>query len=233
MSERNDVRHFAEVWRRKGEAGEQDYRPGANRRVDLALRLLSPGERLLDVGCGAGILAEQARARFAEVHGVDIAEAAVRLARERGVKAAVVNLNAERLPYADAFFDTVTALGALQLVTDISAALGECARVLRPGGHFLVGVPNVRALWRLWKLGVLGIFPRTSMDEVGYDGGTLHYFTHESLLRLLRPHGLTPRTSHGVFCLPRFVEGVTDRGLPGRLKREFFSAEVLVHAVKN
>jgi SAM-dependent methyltransferase len=233
LSERRDVRHFAEVFRQKGGAGAARYRPGENRRVDLALRLLPAGERLLDVGCGAGLLAEQARGHFAEVHGVDIAEAAVRLARERGVKASVVNVNIEPLPYVDGFFDTVTLLSALQYVTDVSEVLGECARVLQPGGHFFVDVPNVRALWRLWSLGVRGVFPRTSLDEVGYDGGTLHYFTHESLLRLLCPHGFTPRTSHGVFCLPGFVEGVTDRGLPGRLKREFFSAEVMVHAVKN
>jgi SAM-dependent methyltransferase len=232
VSERRDVRHFAEVFSRKGDAGAAGYRPGENRRVDLALRLLPPGERLLDVGCGAGLLAEQARGRFGEVHGVDIAEAAVSLARERGVKASVVNLNTDPLPYPDGFFDVVTFLGALQLVTDLSAPLSECARVLRPGGRFLVGVPNVRALWRLWSLAVRGVFPRTSLDPVGHDGGTLHYFTHETLLRLLRAQGFTARTSHGVFCLPRFLEGVTDRGLPGRLKREFFSAEVLVDAVK-
>jgi SAM-dependent methyltransferase len=233
VSEGRDVRHFAEIWRRKAAAPASAYRPGDNRRVDLALRLLAPGRRLLDVGCGAGVLAAEARDRFEEVHGVDIAESAVRLARERGVTAAVVNLNNQPLPYDDGFFDAVTALSSLQYLEDVDATLAECARVLRRGGHVFAGVPNIRALWRLWSLGVRGVFPRTSLDEVGYDGGTLHYFTHENLLRLLRQHGFTPRTSHGVFCLPRFVEGVTDRGLPGHFKREFFSAEVLVHAVKN
>jgi SAM-dependent methyltransferase len=233
VSEGRDERHYAEVFRRKGPAGAAGYRPGENRRLDLALRLLSPGRRLLDVACGSGVLAEQARARFDEVHGVDIAEDAVRLARQRGVTASVVNLNRDPLPYGDAFFDSVTLLSALQLLVDPPAALAECARVLRPGGQILVDVPNVRALWRLWSLAVRGVFPRTSLDPVGLDGGTLHYFTHETLVRLLSPHGLARRTSHGVFCLPRLLEGVTDRGLPGRLKREFFSAEVLVHAVKN
>lgn len=233
MNERRDVRHFAEVWRRKGSAGATDYRPGQNGRVDLALSLLSPGERLLDVACGAGLMAEQARGRFAEVHGIDIAETAVRLARERGVTASVVNLNTDPLPYADGFFDTVTLLSALQYVTDASAVLAECARVLRSGGHLLVAVPNLRAYWRLWRLGVLGVFPRTSLDEVGDDGGTLHYFTHETLVRMLRPHGFAPQSSHGLFCLPRFVDGLPDRGPLGRLKREFFSAEIMVSALKS
>jgi ubiquinone/menaquinone biosynthesis C-methylase UbiE len=229
VSEGRDVRHFAEVWRRKSGA-VVEYRPGDNRRVDLALRLLTPGRRLLDVGCGAGLLAGQARDRFAEVHGVDIAESAVTLAREQGVAAAVVNLNEQRLPYEDGFFDAVTALSSLQYVEDVDATLAECARVLRSGGRLLVGVPNMRALWRLWTLGVRGVFPRTSMDDVGQDGGTLHYFTHESLARMLRQRGFVLRSSHGVFCIPRALERVPDGGLAGRLKREFFSAEVLVQA---
>ena len=232
MSERKDVRHFAEVWRRKGDAADEDYQPGRNRRVDAALRMLRPGQRLLDVGCGAGVLAAQARDRFAEVYGIDISERAVTMAQQRGVDAAVVNLNVEPFPYADAFFDTVTALSSLQYVVDLDGALAECARVLRPGGRFLMGVPNMRALWRLWALGIGGVFPRTSLDEVGYDGGTLHYFTHRSVVRLLRRHGLVPGPSRGVFCIPRSAEAWTDRGALGGLKREFLSAEIIVDTVK-
>jgi SAM-dependent methyltransferase len=232
LSERWDVRTFDELWRQKGEGDDENYRPGRNRRVDAALRMLRPGQRLLDVGCGSGLLAAQARDRFAEVHGIDIAERAVARARRRGVEAAVVNLNVEPLPYGDAFFDAVTALSSLQYVADLDAALAECARVLRPGGRFLMGVPNMRALWRLWALGIRGRFPRTSLDEVGYDGGTLHYFTHRSLVGLLRRHGLVPGTSHGVFCIPRSAEAWADRGAVGALKREFLSAEIIVDAVK-
>jgi SAM-dependent methyltransferase len=232
LSERWDVRRFDEVWRRKAATADDAYRPGHNRRVDAALRLLRPGRRLLDVGCGAGVLAAQARDRFAEVHGIDIAERAVAIAQGRGVNALVVNLNLEPLPHADAFFDVVTALSSLQYVVDVDAVLAECARVLRPGGRFLVGVPNMRALWRLWTLGIRGLFPRTSLDDVGHDGGTLHYFTHRSLVRRLRGHGFVPGTSHGVFCIPRAVEGWPDGGALGGLKREFLSAETIVDAVK-
>jgi len=232
LSDGKDARHFAEVWRRKAHAAGSAYRPGDNRRVDLALRLLPSGQRLLDVGCGGGVLAAEARDRFAEVHGVDIAEDAVRLARERGVVASVVNLSAQPLPYGEAHFDVVTALSSLQYVADLEGVVAECARVLRAGGSLLVAVPNMRALWRLWTLAARGTFPRTSLDEEGYDGGTLHYFTHKTLVRLLRRHGCAARTSHGLFCLPRFVESMSDRGPLGRVKRELFSAEVLVHAVK-
>ena len=80
------------------------YRPGENRRVDKALRLLLPGQRMLDVGCGAGSLAAEARRRFAEVHGVDVSEVAVDLACANGMQARVVDLSSEPLPHPDGLY---------------------------------------------------------------------------------------------------------------------------------
>jgi SAM-dependent methyltransferase len=225
--------HFDEVLRAKLESGEDPVSGRGNLRVMKALALLSPGDRLLDLGCGTGVLGEAAATRFREVHGVDISPDAVRLARQRGVQARVLEAGSEPLPYPDAAFDAVTALSMLQYVVDVDSLLRECRRVLRPGAQFIACVPNMRAAWRLWRLAVEGTFPRTSLDAQGVDGGTVHYFTTRSAGDLVARAGLHVVRAYGLFCLPRWLEHHADGGAPAWLKREFLSAEVLVDARAN
>jgi SAM-dependent methyltransferase len=101
---------------------------------------VGPGTRLLDVGCGSGELLALAAARGAAVSGLDAAEGMIAIARER-VPGADLRVGAmERLPWPNGRFDVVIALNALQFGADVAGALGEAARVARPGG--LVGVAN-------------------------------------------------------------------------------------------
>lgn len=234
MLDGRDRFHFEDIWLQKaGEDGQtRDYRPGENARVDAAVRILQPGERLLDVGCGSGLLATLANPIFREIYGVDISSTAVEIARKHGVNAKVHNLNDTPLPWANDFFDVVTALAVLQYVYDLDFVLAELVRVLKPGGRLFACVPNMRALWRLWRLTIRGTFPRTSLDSIGNDGGTIHYFCTRNLEDLIQQHGMTMERSFGIFCLPGFVNQFSDFGLPGKVKREFFSAEVFVVATK-
>jgi 2-polyprenyl-3-methyl-5-hydroxy-6-metoxy-1,4-benzoquinol methylase len=223
-----ETRHFDEVWRTK------IARPaaGGNLRADKAVETLGGGRRLLDVGCGDGALACRLADRFEEVHGVDIAPRAIELAVRAGVNAKVVDLNREALPYPDGYFDALTSLSVLQYVADLDRALVECRRVLAPGGVLLVSIPNMRAIWRLFKLGVLGTFPRTSIDtSAGIDGGALHYFCSRDFSKLLERCGFRVVSSTGIFCLPSLVERMTDRGPAGAIKRELFSGETLFRAM--
>ena len=220
--------HFEEVWRLKLTAGKPSHGIDSNLRALRALTLLSPGTRLLDIGCGDGTFGEAASGQFREVHGVDIAADAVHMAQGRGVNGQIVDAGAEPLPYPDATFDAVTALSMLQFVVDVERLLHECRRVLRPGGQFIACVPNMRAVWRVWKLAVTGRFPRTSLDPVGLDGGTVHYFTSRTACELSSRAGLHVMHMFGVFCFPRWLEDRVDSGPLGWLKREFLSAEVLL-----
>jgi len=220
-------RHFDALWRRR----EPDARRlGANERVSKAVELLPAGGRLLDVGCGAGMIATPLMEQGAEVHGVDVSAEAVRRASAAGVRATLLDLDREALPYPDAFFDAVTALASLQYVVDVGRALAECHRVLRPGGSFLAAVPNVRAAWRVWRLAVEGIPPRTSLDELGCDGGTLHYFTGRSARELLAEAGFEVLRVHALFCQPRMARALPDGGPLGTIKRDLLAAEVLLEA---
>ena len=99
-------------------------------------------ERVLEVGCGWGELAEWiARETGATVVAVDLSPRMVELARERGVDARVADV--QQLPFADGEFDCVVAAWMLYHVPDLDRAFAELARVLRPGGR-LVAATNSR-----------------------------------------------------------------------------------------
>jgi SAM-dependent methyltransferase len=98
--------------------------------------------RVLEVGCGWGELAEWvARETGVDVVATDLSPHMVELARERGVDAHVADVQA--LPFADGAFDVAIAAWMLYHVPELSLAIAELARVLRPGGR-LVAATNSR-----------------------------------------------------------------------------------------
>ena len=108
----------------------------------VSIARIRPGERVLDVASGSGDLARAFAARGADVWMSDINGPMLARGRDRmldaGRKAAAVRCDAERLPFADAYFDCVSVGFGLRNMTRKDAALAEMARVLRPGGRLLV-----------------------------------------------------------------------------------------------
>jgi SAM-dependent methyltransferase len=117
---------------------------GCGRPTDLAD--LQAGERILDLGAGAGMDAFVARRDVGpegHVHGVDLAKAMVEKAQANAKDLGYENVTFEQgdieaLPVADETFDVVLSNCVLNLVPDMRAAFGEMYRVLRPGGRFSV-----------------------------------------------------------------------------------------------
>ena len=108
------------------------------------------GLRVLDAGCGSGILAEALRDKGAVVSGFDLSPIMVDLARGRlgeDADVRIADLGAP-LPYPDDAFDLVVSSLALHYVEDWDAALAEVRRVLRPGGRLTLSVihPTVYAV---------------------------------------------------------------------------------------
>lgn len=107
-----------------------------------------PGSTLLDVGAGAGVVALQAATRIGptgRVIGSDIATAMMCLAEQAAAAQGVTNvafcsMDAEPLGFPDVSFDTVTCAFSLFQFPDMSRALSEMWRVLRPGGR--LGLSN-------------------------------------------------------------------------------------------
>lgn len=116
----------------------------AQRRAIGAALALAPGERVLDVGCGPGLLcAEMAGAvgSAGTVVGVDTADSMLRIASQNGTgfgQMSVRSGEATSLPADDAAFDAVVCTQVLEYVHDVTAALAEFRRVLRPGGRLLL-----------------------------------------------------------------------------------------------
>ncbi|MEU6805230.1 class I SAM-dependent methyltransferase [Streptomyces neyagawaensis] len=131
------------------EAGDYDAlrggEPRAEAAADAVLGLVPRAARsLLDVACGTGIVTRRfAAARPGmRVTGVDLTTAMARRAAAR-LPGAIVMGDSRRLPFPDDAFDAVTSVWLLHLLADpddVRRVVGECARVLRPGGVYITTV---------------------------------------------------------------------------------------------
>ncbi len=113
----------------------------------FSLGQIRPGERVVDVGSGAGIdslIAAKMVGPAGQVIGVDMTPAMLDKARDAAVEAGLTNVEfrqgyAEALPVPDGWADVVISNGVLNLMPDKAAALGEMARVLKPTGRLQIG----------------------------------------------------------------------------------------------
>jgi SAM-dependent methyltransferase len=113
----------------------------------FSLGELRPGERVVDVGCGAGIdslIGARMVGPAGQVIGVDMTPAMLEKARGAAAQAGLRNVEfrlgyGEELPIPDAWADVVISNGVLNLMPDKAAGLREMARVLKPGGRLQIG----------------------------------------------------------------------------------------------
>ncbi len=120
------------------------FAPWAQEVIERA-RPIGPADRILDLGCGTGIVARLLRERLgggARITGVDASAEMIAMARTLAPELEWREGNAMQLPFADASFELVVAQQMLQFVPDRAAALREIRRVLVPGGRL------VAATWR-------------------------------------------------------------------------------------
>jgi SAM-dependent methyltransferase len=116
--------------------GEQLCLPLQGAALDAAH--VTAGTRLLDAGCGAGLLTLLASLRGAQVTAIDAAAPLLEVVRDRVPSADVREGDLEALPFADASFDAVTAVNSIFYASDMGAAMRECARVVRRGGRVVI-----------------------------------------------------------------------------------------------
>ena len=134
---------------------------------------LLQGKKVLDVGCGGGILAEAMAARGAQVTGIDLADKPLKVAQlhllESGQQVDYRRIAVEELAQQDpASFDVVTCMEMLEHVPDPAAVVHACAALLKPGGHAFFATLNRNPKSYLFAIigaeYVLNMLPRGTHD---------------------------------------------------------------------
>jgi ubiquinone/menaquinone biosynthesis C-methylase UbiE len=101
---------------------------------------LARDQRVLEAGCGTGLILERVDAVASEAWGFDLSPGMAQKARARGLRVALGSVT--EVPFADASFDLVYSFKVLAHVPDIARAIAELTRVTRPGGHLVLEFYN-------------------------------------------------------------------------------------------
>ena len=159
------------------------------------------GRRVLDVGCGGGILADSMARRGADVLGIDLAAKPLQVAQLHAIEAATPRIDyrnvaveslADEMPAA---FDIVTCMEMLEHVPDPGAIVVACGRLVKPGGWAFFSTINRNA--KAFAFAIVGAEHVLKLLPRG---------THE-YARFLRPSELA------AWCRDAALEPVTTRGL--------------------
>jgi len=144
------------------------------RRVELCLRGLSGGARVLEVGYGSGVSFPELAMRYREVHGIDLTpapESLVRSFRAAQLEPLLAQGSVLSLPYENEYFDAVLLVSILEHLQpdELAIAFRELWRVLRPGGQLVYGTPVDRpAMTFMFRL-------------LGYDIRDHHFSSHSAI----------------------------------------------------
>lgn len=170
---------------------------GLRAKLDFSVCYLAadPGKRLLDIGCGSGKMLRRMQELGWEVEGIDTDRTAVAMASEAGLNVRCGELADQ--DFADSYFDVVVMSHTIEHISDSCDVLGECHRILRPGGKMIIITPNSKGLghilFRKWWF---------HLDPPRH----LRIFTPPTIDRLARQAGFqerriftTVRDAHGVF----------------------------------
>ncbi len=136
---------YAEEWLTRIPEGSIESFAGTGN--PFSMGALRPGERVVDVGCGAGIdslIASRMVVPNGQVVGLDMTQAMLDKARASASASGIENVEfrkgyGESIPVPDAWADVVISNGVLNLMPDKTAALAEMARVLKTGGRLQIG----------------------------------------------------------------------------------------------
>jgi SAM-dependent methyltransferase len=188
---------------------ERLVRAVGERHIGFLMRGLPPGARILDVGCGRGVILGALADRGFEVHGQEISAGAAYGADSRAEIRIANHLS--DAGYEAGFFDEIIIWHVLEHLPDPRGTLEEAHRILKPGGRLIVAVPNfsslqARATGPAWfhldlprhlyqfPLGAL----RDLISSTGFEVGSAHHFSLRQ-----NPFGWIQSVLNGVPGLPR------------------------------
>jgi ubiquinone/menaquinone biosynthesis C-methylase UbiE len=176
-----------------------------------------PFSTLLDLGAGTGVDLRAGREvqPDAELHAIEVWPESVRTLEGMGVRVHPINLEKDRFPLADGSMDVVMSNQVLEHTKEIFWIFHEATRVLRTGGHMVVGVPNLASLHNRLLL-LLGRQPSALQNATAHVRG----YTRRDLVRFVDrvfPGGYSVRAFGGsnFYPFPPAIARPLARALPG------------------
>ena len=150
-------------------------------------------DRVLDVGCGAGVTAKLIRDRYpnASVSGIEMDPKLARLARQYSTHVFQGLLDDDNIrcqvkesgPY-----DLIICADVLEHLVNPTEALAQLTRVMTSDGYLITSLPNVRHISTFWNLGIRGCWPQN--DRGIHDATHLHFYARRNIIALCQSVGL-------------------------------------------
>jgi|DewCreStandDraft_4_1066084.scaffolds.fasta_scaffold79274_1 2-polyprenyl-3-methyl-5-hydroxy-6-metoxy-1,4-benzoquinol methylase len=164
-----------------------DFIPGDSERIKKIIELTGTGEKILDIGCGVGIIGEKIKAKGNIVYGIDFSKGAVKNAREKGIFAKVANIEKE-IPFKNNFFDGIVLGEILEHIFDTDRFLQNVRKKLKNNGYIIITTPNLATFGRRLLL-LFGKNPHIEYYFREDSAGHIRYFVKDTLFKLLFDNG--------------------------------------------
>lgn len=161
--------------------------------------------RILEVGCGPGLIGASFLENHCEVHGLDMDEKALEIATQKGLIVKLLNIEKNAFPYASEFFDLVIISEVIEHIIEYHHVLDEIYRVLKKNGIVILTTPNLNSTENMFKLlrgkDVLPIYSRECTSK------HLRLFSGDSLRTLFWMHAFQTVNVDYVNYPPKSVLG--------------------------
>ena len=147
---------------------------------------------ILDVGCGAGLLGKQIKDKWpaCTITGIDSNQSLLDTAKNNIDTTILYDLeeHKNKLPKLEDRFDTIIFADILEHLSTPEEALKSAALLLKPNGHIITSIPNIRHYSTFISLGILGTWPQN--DRGIHDRTHLRFFARKNILDLFNNTGL-------------------------------------------
>lgn len=176
-------------------------------RIPWILETIGRDKKILDIGCGAGLLANALAKEGHEVFGVDLSPSTLKIAKKHDATQTVVYdlADAAALPYPTQTFDVVSAMDLLEHVENPQQVISEASRVLKPGGLFFFHTFNRNPLSYLLIIkGVDWCVPNAPKNMHIYrlfiKPSEMEKMGRNNSLKLIEMKGFIPKLSLKTIC---------------------------------
>lgn len=123
--------------------------------VDHIFRFTSVNSRILDVGCGSGLVMSLVRQKRKEIFGIEVSNTSVHSCKKKGLNASFYDGN--KIPFEDGYFDMVGSINVLEHTDNPIGFLDENLRVLKRSGYLIVVCPNFLSITNNYHKNTRGV----------------------------------------------------------------------------